>query len=120
MTTKQMPKLPQAQIGVFGGSGFYGLLSKGQEIEIKTPYGKPSDKIFVGEYAGKKVAFLPRHGKRHQFPPHQIPYRANLYAFKMLGVKSIISPIAAGSLQAKIKPGDVVLWEQFVNWTFGR
>jgi 5'-methylthioadenosine phosphorylase len=115
-----MSKLPQVNIGVFGGSGFYSLLTNGKEYEIKTPYGQPSDKIFVGEYEGKKIAFLPRHGKRHQLPPHKIPYRANLYAFKMLGVSSIIAPIAAGSLQARIKPGDFVAVDQFVNKTFGR
>lgn len=112
--------LPKANIGVFGGSGFYSLLSKGKEYEIRTPYGKPSDKIFVGEYEGKKIAFLPRHGKKHQFPPHKIPYRANLYAFKMLGVNTVLAPIAAGSLQTKIKPGDFVLCDQFFNKTFGR
>lgn len=115
-----MLKFPKAQIGIFGGSGFYDFLSKGKEIDIKTPYGRPSDKILVGEYEGKAVAFLPRHGKKHQFPPHEIPYRANLYAFKMLGVNTIIAPIAAGSLQSKIKPGDFVLCDQFVNKTHGR
>lgn len=113
-------RLPKAQIGIFGGSGFYSFLKNGKEYEIKTPYGKPSDKIFVGEFDGKKVAFLPRHGRNHQFPPHKIPYRANLYAFKMLGVKKVIAPIAAGSLQPNIKPGDFVLCDQFVNKTFGR
>jgi 5'-methylthioadenosine phosphorylase len=112
--------LPKAQIGVFGGSGFYDLLADGREYEIRTPYGRPSDRIFIGEFEGKKVAFLPRHGRRHQYPPHKIPYRANLYAFKMLGIENIIAPIAAGSLQAKIKPGDFVVLDQFVNKTFGR
>jgi len=115
-----MSKFPQAQIGVFGGSGFYNLLTKGKEYEIKTPYGKPSDKIFVGEFEGKKVAFLPRHGKKHQLPPHKIPYRANLYAFKMLGINTVLAPIAAGSLQTRIKPGDFVFCDQFVNKTYGR
>lgn len=115
-----MPQKLQAQIGVFGGSGFYNLLENGRQVEIKTPYGRPSDKIFIGTYAGKKIAFLPRHGRHHQFPPHKIPYRANLYAFKMLGVKTVIAPLAAGSLQAKIKLGDFVILDQFVNQTFGR
>jgi len=115
-----MRQRPQAQIGIFGGSGFYDLLKKGREIEIKTPYGRPSDKIFLGEYKGRKIAFLPRHGKGHQFPPHLIPYRANLYAFKMLGVKYILAPVAAGSLQAKIKPGDFVICDQFIDRTYGR
>jgi 5'-methylthioadenosine phosphorylase len=113
-------KNQQAQIGIFGGSGFYDLLRNGREVEVITPYGKPSDKIFLGEYEGKKLAFLPRHGKHHQYPPHLIPYRANLYAFKMLGVKHIIAPTAAGSLQPKIKPSDFVVCDQFLDKTHGR
>jgi len=115
-----MAQKPQAQIGIFGGSGFYNILENGREIDIKTPYGRPSDKIFVGQYEGKKIAFLPRHGKHHQYPPHKIPYRANLYAFKTIGVKYIIAPVAAGSLQPKIKPGDFVVCDQFIDKTFGR
>lgn len=107
----------QAQIGIIGGSGLYELLEKPKEIEINTPYGKPSDKITLGEYAGKKIAFLPRHGKKHQFPPHKIPYQANIYAFKKLGVQRIIAPCAAGSLTPKIKPGDFVICDQFIDQT---
>ncbi len=110
----------QAQIGIIGGSGLYELLEKPKEIEVKTPYGKPSDKITLGEYAGKKVAFLPRHGKKHQFAPHKIPYRANIYAFKKLGIKRIIAPCAAGSLTPKFKPGDFVICDQFIDRTKGR
>lgn len=106
-----------ADIGVFGGSGFYNFLKNVKEIDIKTPYGKPSDKIAVGEYDGKKIAFLPRHGKKHIFPPHKIPYTANLWAFKSLGVKKIIAPSASGSLNIKIKPGDFVICDQFVDRT---
>ncbi len=106
-----------AEIGIFGGSGFYDLLKNFKEVEIKTPYGKPSDKIAVGEYEGKKIAFLPRHGKSHKYPPHKIPYRANLWAFKSLGVKKIIAPSASGSLNVKIKPGDFVICDQFVDRT---
>lgn len=110
----------QAEIGIFGGSGLYQLMEKPKEIEVKTPYGKPSDKITLGEYAGRKIAFLPRHGKKHQLPPHKIPYRANLYAFKKLGVERIIAPCVAGSLTPKIKPGDFVITNQFVDRTWGR
>ncbi|WAM32820.1 S-methyl-5'-thioadenosine phosphorylase [Caldicellulosiruptor morganii] len=110
----------KADIGVFGGSGFYSLEDGVQEIELETPYGKPSDKISLIEVAGKKVAFLPRHGKNHQYPPHLIPYRANLYAMKMLGVKKIIGPTASGSLKPEIKPGDFVVCDQFVDRTWGR
>ena len=110
----------KADIGVFGGSGFYNFLENVVEIDIDTPYGKPSDKIAIAEFEGKKVAFLPRHGKNHQHPPHMVPYRANLYAMKMLGVKNIIAPTSSGSLQAHIKPGDFVISDQFVDRTTGR
>jgi 5'-methylthioadenosine phosphorylase len=110
----------KADIGVFGGSGFYSFLENVQEVEINTPFGKPSEKIALATYGGKKVAFLPRHGKKHQFPPHMIPYKANLYAMKELGVKKIIAPTASGSLQANIKPGDFVICDQFVDRTWGR
>lgn len=110
----------KADIGVFGGSGFYSLLSDVKEIEIDTPYGNPSDSIALATYEGKKIAFLPRHGKNHQYPPHMIPYRANLYAMKKLGVKKIIAPTSSGSLQSYIKPGDFVICDQFVDRTKGR
>ncbi len=109
-----------ADIGVFGGSGFYAFLENVEEIEIDTPYGKPSDKIALATIGDKKVAFLPRHGKSHQFPPHLVPYRANLYAMKMLNVKKIISPNACGSLQPHIKPGEFVICDQFVDRTTAR
>lgn len=110
----------KAQIGIFGGSGFYNLLENTEEIEVDTPHGKPSDKITLGEYKGKKIAFLPRHGKRHDFPPHKIPYKANLQAFKDLGVKYVIGPCATGSLQPEVKPGDFVICDQFVDRTKDR
>ncbi|MDQ2086154.1 S-methyl-5'-thioadenosine phosphorylase [Herbivorax sp. ANBcel31] len=110
----------KVDIGVFGGSGFYSFLSNVQEIEVDTPYGKPSDKIAIADFEGKKIAFLPRHGKGHQFPPHMIPYRANLYAMKKLEAKKILAPTASGSLQPEIKPGDFVISNQFVDRTKGR
>lgn len=110
----------KADIGIFGGSGFYSFLDNVEEYEINTPYGKPSDKIAIADFEGKRIAFLPRHGKKHQFPPHLIPYRANLYAMKQLGVKNIIAPTASGSLQPDIKPGDFVVCDQFVDRTWGR
>ncbi len=110
----------KAEIGVFGGSGFYSLMDDFEEVKVETPYGAPSDLIAIGTVAGKKVAFLPRHGKRHQFPPHAIPYLANIYAMKQLGVTRIIGPNAVGSLQANIKPGDFVVCDQFVDRTTGR
>jgi len=84
----------RADIGVFGGSGFYSLIENAREVTIETPYGAPSDKLALGEIAGKRVAFLPRHGKDHAYPPHMINYRANLWAMKSLGVKQIIAPTA--------------------------
>lgn len=109
-----------AEIGIFGGSGFYSLLDNVQEVAVETPYGAPSDKIAIAEIAGRRVAFLPRHGKQHQYPPHLINYRANLWAMKSLGVKQIIGPCAAGSLQPEVKPGEFVIIDQFVNRTWGR
>lgn len=109
-----------ADIGVFGGSGFYSFLDDVREIKVDTPYGAPSDTIALAEVGGKKVAFLPRHGKDHRLPPHMINYRANLYAMKQLGVTRIIGPCAAGSLQPHVKPGDFVVCDQFVNRTWGR
>lgn len=111
---------PSAQIGIFGGSGFYDLLENTEEVEIDTKYGKPSAKVMIGEYKGKKVAFLPRHGSKHTFPPHKIPYLANIAAFKELGVKKILGPCATGSLQPNVKPGDFVICDQFVDRTRGR
>lgn len=110
----------RADIGVYGGSGFYDLLCDIEEIKVETPYGPPSDKVCTGEIDGKRVAFLPRHGRTHSLPPHMIPYRANAWAMKSLGVSRIIGPAAVGSLQAHIKPGDFVICDQFVDRTSGR
>lgn len=112
-----MQKLPQAAIGIFGGSGFYEFLQNTKEIQIETPYGAPADKIAISEIAGRKIAFLPRHGKKHQYSAHRIPYRANLWAFKKLGVERVIAPCAAGSLQPEIQPGDFVVCDQFIDRT---
>jgi 5'-methylthioadenosine phosphorylase len=110
----------QAEIGVFGGSGFYSLLDDVREVKVDTPYGAPSDSFFLAEVAGRSVAFLPRHGRRHTIPPHGINYRANTWAMRSLGVKAVISPCAAGSLQLSVKPGDFVVCDQFVDRTRGR
>jgi 5'-methylthioadenosine phosphorylase len=110
----------RAEIGVFGGSGFYSLLDDVREVKVDTPYGPPSDSVFLADVAGRAVAFLPRHGRRHTLPPHRVPYRANVWAMRSLGVKAVISPCAAGSLQASVKPGDFVVCDQFVDRTTGR
>ena len=112
--------LPKAEIGVFGGSGFYSFLDGVTEHVVDTPYGSPSDVIAVGEVEGRRVAFLPRHGRRHQYPPHKINYRANLWAMKELGVTRVIGPCAAGSLQPDIAPGHFVVCDQIVDRTTGR
>jgi 5'-methylthioadenosine phosphorylase len=112
--------LPKAEIGVFGGSGFSSLLDDAEEYRVNTPYGAPSSPVTVGEMAGRTVAFLPRHGKDHQLPPHKINYRANVWAMKELGVTRIIGPNACGSLQAHVRPGDFVICDQFVDRTSGR
>ena len=111
----------QAEIGIFGGSGFYSFADGAvREIKVETPYGPPSDTIALATVAGRKVAFLPRHGRTHSLPPHKIPYRANLWAFKELGVKRVFAPNAVGSLQAHIAPGDFLIADQFVDRTTGR
>ncbi|MDO8587691.1 MAG: S-methyl-5'-thioadenosine phosphorylase [Armatimonadota bacterium] len=110
----------RADIGVFGGSGFYSLLEDVREIKIETPFGPPSDLIALGNVEGKRIAFLPRHGRRHEYPPHTIPYKANIWAMKELGVTRIIAPSAVGSLQTHVKPGDFMVCDQFVDRTSGR
>jgi 5'-methylthioadenosine phosphorylase len=109
-----------ADVGVFGGSGFYSFLESVEEVELDTPHGPPSAPLAVGEVGGRRVAFLPRHGKKHQFPPHRVPYRANVWAMKELGVQRIVGPCAAGSLQPHVKPGHFVVCDQLVDRTWGR
>jgi len=111
----------KAEIGVFGGSGFYSLKEgEAKEVEVRTPFGKPSAPVSIIEIAGRKVAFLPRHGRKHEFAPCAVNYRANMAAFKQLGVTRVVSPFACGSLQPSIKPGDFVVVDQFVNFAGGR
>src|SRR5215218_9522844 len=109
-----------AEIGIFGGSGFYSLLEHREERKVDTPYGPPSDAVHLGEIGGRRVAFLPRHGAHHEWPAHTVNYRANLWAMKELGVTRLIGPCAAGSLQEAVKPGDFVVCDQFVDRTRGR
>ena len=110
----------RADIGVYGGTGLCEFLQDVEEVKVETPYGPPSDLVALATVAGKRVAFLPRHGRNHSLPPHIIPYRANAYAMKQLGVSRIIGPTACGSLQAHVKPGDFVVCDQFVDRTWGR
>lgn len=109
-----------AEVGVFGGSGFYSLLTDVREVKVDTPYGPPSDAVMLATVNGRKVAFIPRHGRHHTIPPHMINFRANVWAFRALGVKAVISPCAAGSLQKHVEPGHFVVCDQFVDRTTGR
>jgi 5'-methylthioadenosine phosphorylase len=109
-----------AEIGVFGGSGFYSFLPDVEEVRVHTPYGAPSDKVAVATVEGKRVAFIPRHGREHSVPAPVVNYRANIWALKELGVKEILAPCACGSLQRDIHPGDFVVLDQFVDRTYGR
>jgi 5'-methylthioadenosine phosphorylase len=109
-----------ADIGIFGGSGFYSLLDDVREAKVDTPYGPPSDSVFLATVAGRRIAFMPRHGRRHTIPPHALNYRANVWAMRSLGVKAVISPCAAGSLQRHVEPGHFVVTDQFVDRTTGR
>lgn len=110
----------KASIGILGGTGLYELIKNPVRVRLKTPYGFPSAPVNLGRIGLHQVAFIPRHGEKHQFPPHKIPYLANLWALKELGVKRVISPCAVGSLNFKIKPGTFVVCDQFVDWTEGR
>ena len=109
-----------ADIGIFGGSGFYSLLDDVREAKVDTPYGAPSDSVFLATVGGRRVAFMPRHGRRHTIPPHKVNYRANVWAMRSLGVQAVISPCAAGSLQRHVEPGHFVVSDQFVDRTTGR
>ncbi|MFD0560439.1 5'-methylthioadenosine phosphorylase [Stackebrandtia endophytica] len=108
------------RIGIIGGSGLYELLGNADHDRAGTPYGKASDAVAVGELAGRPVAFLPRHGDRHQYPPHQINYRANLWALRRVGVTRVVGVGAVGSLTPSIAPGSLVVPDQLVDRTAGR
>ena len=110
----------RADIGVIGGSGFYSLLEGAEEVRVGTPYGGPSDAVTLGVLAGRRVAFVPRHGVGHRFAPHLVPYRANLWALRSLGVRQVISLSAVGSLRADLGPGRLVVPDQIVDRTNGR
>jgi 5'-methylthioadenosine phosphorylase len=110
----------RADVGIFGGSGFYTFLDDAEEIALETPFGAPSAPVAVGTVAGRRVAFLPRHGLRHEYAPARVPARANLWAMRMLGVRHVIGPCAAGSLSPSIHPGEFVVLDQLVDRTWGR
>jgi 5'-methylthioadenosine phosphorylase len=111
--------MPQAKVGVIGGTGLYDIegLTDIEEVDITTPFGKPSDVIGVGRLEGVEVAFLPRHGKGHHISPTEVPSRANIYALKSLGVEHIIAINSAGSFKSEINPGDLVIPDQLIDRT---
>lgn len=109
-----------ADVGVIGGSGFYSFLEDVEVRNVETPYGDPSGPLTIGTLDGRGVAFLPRHGVAHEYPPHRIPYRANLWALRAVGVRQVLGPCAVGSLHPDIGPGVVVLPDQLVDRTSGR
>ena len=117
MTTSK--KTVQAAIGIIGGSGLYNIegLERVREVRVRTPFGAPSDAVVTGVLGGVRVAFLSRHGRGHRINPGSINYRANIYALKSLGVKQVISVSAVGSMKEAIRPGDVVLPDQFIDLT---
>ncbi len=111
--------MPEAEIGIIGGSGLYdaAFIENAKRVKVYTPYGKPSDFITVGILRGRKVAFLARHGPKHSIPPHKVNYRANIWAFKELGVKRVVAVSAVGSLREDYKPGDFLCPDQFIDMT---
>lgn len=114
----------RAEIGIVGGSGFYTLFDDASHdttsVELATPFGAPSADVTLGSISGRSVAFLPRHGVNHQYAPHLVPARANLWALRNLGVRQVIAPCAVGSLRADMHPGDIVVLDQLVDRTKGR
>ena len=110
----------QPSIGVIGGSGLYEFLEDAHEVTVDTPFGRPSDVITIGTVVGRPVAFLPRHGRQHQFPPHRIPYQANMWALRSLGVRQVLAPSAVGSLKPEHGHGTLVIPDQLVDRTTGR
>ncbi len=120
--------MPQADIGIFGGSGFYrfgdtdgdGAGHVVDELTITTPFGAPSAPVTITELGGRRVAFIPRHGRDHEYVPAKVPARANLWALRTLGVDKVIGPCAAGSLSPAVHPGDFVVLDQLVDRTWGR
>jgi len=108
-----------ASIGIIGGTGIYDptIFTVIDEVEIKTPYGETSDRITICSFQEKRIAFIPRHGRNHSIPPHKINYQANIWAMKEIGVNVILAPSAVGSLKEEYKPGDIVLPDQFIDFT---
>lgn len=112
--------MSRADVGVFGGSGFYSFLEDTETVDLDTPFGRPSAPPVIGRVGDVRVAFIPRHGRHHEFPPHRVPYRANVWAMKELGVGRVVGPNACGSLTRDVKPGEFVICDQLVDRTRDR
>ena len=124
MTIPQPASVPagelRADLGVIGGSGLYSWLDDVRTVEVDTPFGPPSDPPVIGNLDGRSVAFVPRHGRDHRFPPHLVNYRANLWALRSLGVRQVVAACAVGSLRADLPAGALVLPDQVLDRTWGR
>lgn len=109
-------------VGVIGGSGLYEIegFEEVESVEVSTPFGPPSDELIVGRLGGRRLVFVARHGKGHRYTPSEVPYRANIWALKSLGVETILSISAVGSLEEGVAPGDICLPDQFIDRTWGR
>jgi 5'-methylthioadenosine phosphorylase len=118
--SRSLSSLSSPPVGIFGGSGFTSFLDDVELRAIRTPFGSPSAQVAIGQIGDRAVAFIPRHGVAHEFAPHLVPARANLWAMRSLGVQQVIGPCAAGSLRAAIAPGDFVVLDQLVDRTWGR
>jgi 5'-methylthioadenosine phosphorylase len=120
VTSSSPPPGASAEIGVIGGSGFYSWLADAHPIPVETPFGAPSEPPVVGQIAGRSVAFIPRHGRDHRFPPHRVNYRANLWALRAVGVRQVLGPCAVGSMLPELGAGSLVVPDQVVDRTWGR
>jgi 5'-methylthioadenosine phosphorylase len=122
MNKEHLLPIKESRLGVIGGSGFYSIdkIECHEEIEIDTPYGKPSDSIRLFKIGNLEIAFIARHGRTHRFNPTEVPYKANIWALRSIGVRWIIAPSAVGSLQEQIRPLDIVIPDQFIDRTHKR
>ena len=122
MNTEHLLPIEESKLGIIGGSGFYSIngMNSSKEFEVDTPYGKPSDAIRIFNIGNLELAFIARHGRNHTFNPTQVPYKANIWAMRSIGVRWIIAPSAVGSLQEQIRPLDIVIPDQFIDRTNNR
>ena len=122
MNKQRLLPIQESRLGIIGGSGFYSIdkIECYKELEVYTPYGKPSDSIRLFKIGNLEIAFLARHGRKHSLNPTEIPYKANIWALRSIGVRLIVAPSAVGSLQEQIRPLDIVIPDQFIDRTNNR